>query len=443
MQYLVNKNRLGQQDGSIMVTALMIMAILSIIGIYANSIATTELQVTTNLQTKKTSFYNSEAGIQYALEKINHEIWYGSSVFSDVKNDIFANIKDDIDANKYDSSMDSSINNNFTFAIDIIEDVNNNDFWPDSTNQYGFRSTGTANNAYVSNMESEIFVKFRLRETQLPPFAAFGDRYSGVDNSGILESYDVDDPTIEGRANIGSNTQVEIKQNALIDGDVILGIDANGDPAVASIHTGADIYGDQIALTDPIKSDPLRMFNPDGTGSGGTYDPKRYENNNDNNRIDSSFLSNDNKLDLKNNDVLELTAGTYYFTDMNLRNGSELIIHPNVNIFIDGGMVNTGNSSLINAVEGASSLNFSIFSNYDSGGSSNAALQFNNNSEFRGLIYAPKANVEMKNSADVYGSIWGKRVFIHNTGVLYYDVALENKHFGYDGITLVSWEERR
>ncbi len=74
MKYLDYKNRIDRQDGSIMVTALMIMSILSIIGIYANTIATTELQITTNVETSNMAFYNADAGVQHTLAQIKQQL---------------------------------------------------------------------------------------------------------------------------------------------------------------------------------------------------------------------------------------------------------------------------------------------------------------------------------------------------------------------------------
>ncbi len=82
MQNLNKKNRLKQQDGSIMVTALMIMAILSIIGLYANNVATTELQITTNVQANQMAFYDADAGAQHTLAIILQQLNNGTNIGS-------------------------------------------------------------------------------------------------------------------------------------------------------------------------------------------------------------------------------------------------------------------------------------------------------------------------------------------------------------------------
>ncbi len=75
-----NKKRLDRQNGSIMITALMFMAILSIVGIYANSIATTELQITTNIETNTMAFYDADAGVQHTLARIKQQLNNGTSI---------------------------------------------------------------------------------------------------------------------------------------------------------------------------------------------------------------------------------------------------------------------------------------------------------------------------------------------------------------------------
>jgi len=79
---------------------------------------------------------------------------------------------------------------------------------------------------------------------------------------------------------------------------------------------------------------------------------------------------------------------------------------------------------------------FAIFSN------STSKIDFKHSSTIAGLVYAPYAPVDVKNSADVYGAIWGDNVDIKNSGTLYYDSALGNKYLS-NNLSLMTWKDLR
>ncbi len=56
------------------------------------------------------------------------------------------------------------------------------------------------------------------------------------------------------------------------------------------------------------------------------------------------------------------------------------------------------------------------------------------------MVYAPYAPIEMKNSADTYGLIWGGSIDIKNSGQFYFDEALNNK-FTSKRVVAVSWQD--
>ena len=81
---------------------------------------------------------------------------------------------------------------------------------------------------------------------------------------------------------------------------------------------------------------------------------------------------------------------------------------------------------------------FAIFSN------ASDSLIFKNSSNFKELVYAPYAGVEMKNSADLYGAIWGNTVDIKNSGELYYDTSMKSEYETLsNGLVLLTWQDVR
>ncbi|MFH0781612.1 MAG: pilus assembly PilX N-terminal domain-containing protein [Pseudomonadota bacterium] len=56
-------------DGAILVIAIMLLAVLTILGVAALNTTTTEIRISGNEKVYKQAFYNAEAGISYAIER--------------------------------------------------------------------------------------------------------------------------------------------------------------------------------------------------------------------------------------------------------------------------------------------------------------------------------------------------------------------------------------
>ncbi|MCD6332036.1 MAG: pilus assembly PilX N-terminal domain-containing protein [Bacteroidales bacterium] len=427
---------LTQQDGSMMVVALMVMAILSIIGIHAISISSTEQQITVNAQTQQTAFYDADSGVQYTLGCIE----------GDLKDNTIDN----------DTVLPTSVGSTVAYAYGtpagfsfLISTPGITMLSSDSGGDtFGFTSTGKAENAYV-NAQSEINITFRRSVLTPFSFAGFGDKSMVVNNSGVTKSYDSEsldpakndpnDPSfITGsEADVGSNESLTTKNFALINGDGIIGEAIDGTPGVANIDVGTVFAGNGPDYQDRIDPDPL------GINSGGEYDPTTYADSADN---DNDLAGVGTDIDLGNGDIITLEGksggANYYFTNIILKNGATLDIdttHGPVNIFIDGGELDAKYGSDINP--NGSALDFAIYSNYEST-ASNPAIQFHNSSDFAGVVYAPNANILMNNSSDIYGAIWGSSIDIRNSGELFYDEALIRKYsIPTNDLSLFTWEE--
>jgi len=245
MHYTLNKNRLGQQDGSIMVTALMFMSILSIIGIYANNVATTEIQMTTNVQTNQMAFFDADAGVQRTLAMIREQL-----------ND---NIQiEDIDLN--DSEYQAPTG--FTFEVTKIGT------WDEADPVYFFESTGFGPNK-PNGASFTIEVAF-TRSTQIHP--AF--------NIGILSDGDITlngEPNVVG--NIHANGNVEQKSGdgsitgyvsavgtAVVDATVSGGVSSGVDP-IEVPYISSEQFDEWRAMAD-IREDGPYTFSSTGNLNG-------------------------------------------------------------------------------------------------------------------------------------------------------------------------------
>lgn len=429
-------NRLMRnQGGSAMLVALMVMAILSIMGFYAVSISNTEQHITTHVHTQKQAFYNADAGVQFAVASLKEELEAGNKV-----------LPDDPDA-PVDFDPATSAPADFSFTVSQIRLID--DSGPEI---YEFTSTGMAENAFTE-IESEIVARFIRPESESLSYAAFGDELVEIKNSGNVESYNSEsdddtenDPDAVGfesthEGHIGSNGDVTTKNDAHIDGNADLGENPDGDTAENNIHKKSDIYGDTGEEVGRVDPDPL------GIDGGGAYDPTTYSAANDNatHMTKNGETFDETSITTNGGDKITLEGkpggSNFYFTDVELKSGVELEIDTTngpVNVFVDGGEFDAKNSSITNT--GGQATDFAVYSNYESNDNS-PAVQFHNSSEFRGVVYAPKANILMNNSSGVYGLIWGRRADIRNSGNLYYDEALQKKYTtNSNELTLMSWE---
>jgi hypothetical protein len=293
---------LKQQDGSMMVVVLMIMAILSIIGIHSITISSTEQQITINSQTQQTAFYDADSGVQYTLGCIEKAL----------KEAVVENVDNDTGLPVLPTAVGSTVAVTYAtpagsfFVISVIKMI------AEDPNVYEFTSTGNAENAH-GNLQAVIKATFRKDELSPFTFAAFGDKSMEVKNSGITKSYDSEsddttknDPNDPGfisgsEADVGSNEHLITKNAAVINGDGVVGEAVDGTPGVADINAGTVFAGDGPTFQERIEPDPL------GIDSGGEYDPTTY----------ADSADNDNNL---------ANGGAGVGTDINLGNGDTVTL---------------------------------------------------------------------------------------------------------------------
>jgi hypothetical protein len=132
-------------------------------------------------------------------------------------------------------------------------------------------------------------------------------------------------------------------------------------------------------------------------------------------------------------------GSNFYVTSIELKNSATLTVDTSVGevrIFLTGGLDAKNGSSIILTPNPQDATKFSIFSN------STTKIDFKHSSTFAGLVYAPYAPIDVKNSASFYGAIWGSQVDIKNSGTLYFDSALKDKYVTND-LTLTTWKDVR
>lgn len=401
------------EKGFVLPLGLMFLAIITILGTTAVILTTTDLKIGSNYKQSVQAFYDADAGIQYAIGSIENGLDGGTFPLP-------ATIGNSVSFTSYYATPTG-----FSFVISNISMTD--------SNTYAFNSTGSG------QQNSQAVIEALFKRKSAINYAAFGDQKTDTKNSGITLSYNSSDPGASSthEADVASNNWLVTHNGAVIDGKGVFGEQSDGLPTKDGIHVGTVFKGTPSVINEGrIDPDPL------GINSGGVYDPSIYSANNDNDL--SPDVVGTTMIDTKNSDTVTLYGkpggANYYFTSIILKNNVVLTIDSSagpVNIFLEGGL-DTHNSATINVIDSLGNpgkpTDFAIFSN------STDRIDFKHNSEFRGLVYAPFANVDMKNSSAVYGAIWANTIDIKNSGTLYYDTALKDKYPTND-LSLLSWRE--
>ncbi|MFO7839203.1 MAG: pilus assembly PilX N-terminal domain-containing protein [Desulfosalsimonadaceae bacterium] len=416
------------QKGSIMAAALMIMAILTLIGGYSVAVSTTEQQIAANMHIRKQAFYSADAGVQFVLVCLEKDLQADKAVLPEKAGE----------TQRFKPVVSPPRATSFTISpIQMVKATKKGRI-------YEFSSTGSAKNAFTM-IKSRIKARFVRSFTSPLRYSAFGDAAAAIKNRGAVLSYNSksDEPCHKNpdaynfasthQADIASNGELTAGNRAHIDGDCALG-ESGGSTAENKLPEDADVYGNTGMEAGRIDPDPL------GINSGGPYDPGVYKTENDNGAIAAS-------LNLGNGESETLTGepggADYYFTDVVLQKGAALEIDTRagpVNIFIDHGGFSAENGSAISS--DGSALDLAIYANHESDCEA-PAIKLRSSSVIKGLVYAPRANVVIHNNADFYGSVWAKKAIIKNRGNLFYDEALKKQHAAVsDDLRLIAWAEQ-
>ncbi len=408
---------LRDENGNALVTVLVVVALLIILGTISLNSTIGELQVSGNEKRQRLAFYASESGLDYARAIIRRDFLAATNKTTFVST--------------FATSPPS-----FTAPSGISFTVAPNG---------AATGTGTSSDPYVfrvisegfgpGNSSAEVEAVFNLVLPDAPiKFATFGDELVKFQNNADIFSYDhtvTSNPgsaSSTGEADVFSNGDVDFKNNSTIDGDVLV---ATGAPDLGS---NIVILGDQSTDSNPA---PLENPDPLGLLSGGLLDSRftsaTIDNNNDDPAVSPYVTGTTSAPVLNLNTTITLPAGDYYFTDITLGTAANIIADGIVNIYLDGPL--DANNAQINST--GVPTNFSIYSRSDQ------KIDFKNNILFRGLIYAPSADMEFQNQLTLYGSIYANNLVLKNRATIYYDTQMKYKFFSPGDIELpiVAWRQ--
>jgi hypothetical protein len=441
------------EKGAVLITGLFFLLFLTILGATALVTTTNDVTMSGNYKSVKEAFYNAEGGVHFAVSAIENGIKAGTFSMPEAIGDIL----------DLDGVFGAWIPSGYNISLGSLVKVSDNKYRITSSGQSGLRGARAKIEATIRRESIE--------------YAAFGDQILDANTNANFLSYasddlpegvylpDAGDTTHE--ADIGSNGEVNL-DSAIVDGSVELG-QASGVDAHKTYNGTQTIYGEDGNLVGPVPADPLDMV---------SLIPQYFE------KIDTGAMEIHNTsttpvlasglsgTTLVGGETLKGQPGgsNFYFTGINLATAVNLnVVATNgpVNIYVEG-KVNFNNSAQLNITGATSEKSVNIYVRDPSVPASQNIIQFDNGAQinmiqshstsfglftdshakvlvrnsgdFKGLVYAPDAQITMANSGNVFGAVWGDKVYLANSGQVFYDTSLQNKWMSKE-VILTSWTQ--
>ncbi len=270
------------------------------------------------------------------------------------------------------------------------------------------------------------------------PFEAaiFADATINLKNGATVDWYNYNED--DGKLSIGTNSivpgSIDLKSGVTVNGDVVVGVD--GDPDVVINSTWATITGETYDLA--VRYELPSITVPEylqALPSQGTIE-------------DTTIITSSAKydaIDLNNGKIITINGlvALYIIGDVIIKNSAELQIvgadtNPDASLTLYlGGDAEVKNSGAINnKARDAQKVKI-----YGLDGCQSIILK--NGSDFYGAIYVPNADVEMMNSADVFGAVVAKSFEQKNSATFNYDASLRDVSINDEAVRFVvkQWRE--
>jgi len=380
MQYLRNEN------GSAMIVSLLVLLMLGIMGMAAIQTSNIEMDIARNYQTDMKSFYVAEAGAELAFTVIRDTLTWRDGFSAQP----FANGSFDV------AIIDSSTESALTETLLV-------------------RSTGYRPEA-VSHSELKLAPRCPYK------WAVVGDEYLKRCGGTATDSYNSDSGSyfvtrLKIGGDVGSNGQVDICGTSDIYGNV-----STSSPGDLDIGYGALITGDTTSVAPETTYPPVSQSEfdyalannaaPAGLSGDCKYNPATCS------------------LDVQPGKTVELTSGTYYFSDWKINGNIELAPGASVKIYVTGD-ISLQAGSMVNTK--GSPKDFLIFGQ---GGT----FKFAGSSEIRAALYAPETDFSLVGGGNLYGAFITRTVDDTGGSSFHYDRSLAEVAplQGYDK---VAWRE--
>lgn len=401
----LSKNR----RGIALVSSILILFVLSFLASSAIIMTTTELKIGSNYKTSVQSFYNADAGVQYALGQIRNQKAAGTLNLTGSPV-IVRYLPPAAFPLMFDGKLPFS---NHTTARLYLK--------TGSADEYRLTTTGN-----YGNSKTSVQVVYKIYDITL---------VKGVFSSGTVTIKNNTDTF--NAPEFGSNTSVDFKKDPT--------------PLPTVVKAGGATY------TGPAPTKTVPAIKPDPLDVAALVSENNCSSSNDNAsasivgniiNADKTLKTGDYYVTTLSNNTLTINNGVgpsgpvniYVASTLSLNN---VIIAPGsgpLNIYYHGSAKITLDSANINSGAGSIATNFSIFSDVDIPASP-VLFDFNNSASFKGLLYAPYADVYFKNNADITGIVWSKTFYSHNNLAFTYDSGVGNDFLNRRKSKIVSWKQ--
>lgn len=378
------------QRGSAILITMALILMLSAVGMMAITQSSTEVDVSFNKVRQEQSLHVAEAGLSLALAALNADTAWRTGY----ANQALGNGEFSV------AVLDSS--SGLTSGDTVI-----------------FQSTA----AVPGDPGSSVTLEAWLVPTRFRPFqyAVFSAWWLRMDGDGCTDSFNSDsgsyaDTQADCCGAVGSNDELRLRDNVVINGDVYFAGDAATDLDIdASVTIGGDTLTSEPPLDLPIipqsEFDWAESVSNAPAGFSGNY----------------AWTAGQNKLILNNNDTMVLSSGVYYFGTVTLKANSAIKLAPGAEVTIYSTKpIEMQSYSSINA--GGTASDLTIWA------SSAARFRMDDYTEFRGGYYGPESDMRIRNSADIYGSVTVQRHTIDvgdpDRPCFHYDRGMMNRQMG-------------
>ncbi len=291
----------------------------------------------------------------------------------------------------------------------------------DGDDNYTIESIGSAGQA-------ERTVNCTLRLQGLFEHAILGVEKIEMKNNNLITGYNSATGETDVEVQIGTLSIASdsvLFGTSTIEGDIFVGV--GGDVAEV-IDSGGTINGQTYALNEELV---LPTISPPELTDKGTID---VQSTTVLSPADSGKYAAITSLSLGG--ILEISGGDvvlHITGNIDIDNSGEIQIKDgsSLSLYVDGNITFTNNAGINN--ETGISANLKVYST----GEGEQVFELKNNTDAFGVVYAPNADIILKNNANLYGSITAKNFTIMNNGTFYYDAALRNVSISDEGVRFV------
>ena len=316
-----------------------------------------------------------------------------------------------------------------------------NEVLPNCDAIFSYTLTGDIGNGYIiesvgksNRAERKVSSSLQLQG----PFesAIFAKTTINLKDGAVVDwyNYGEDEKNLQIGTNSTEPASIDLKNGVTVNGDVAVGV--GGKPDIVIRSTWATITGRTYALAEEYELPSIAV--PEylqALPSQGTID-------------DTTTITASAKYDeiyLKNGKIITVDGPVvlYIIGDVIIKSSAELQVvgadtNPDASLTLYlGGDAEVKNSGAINN-KARNAKKVKIY-----GLDSCQSIVLKNGSDFYGAIYAPNADVEMMNSADVFGAVVAKSFEQKNSATFNYDASLRDVSIDDEALRFVvkQWRE--